>query len=539
MKKNNHIYLSTLPYMFLCFGVMLTFSAAAAVDIREANLDKSIPNNPTQSCEPNLTASDWLATLPKGSDQSDSTQKFSDYRLKESQLISMQPEYNYCRIRHFAERSRQLSDGQGGWYTPGNGGTQNTSKEVSGTLGEAPTCMNHPSDQGKPLNERHSIMYTPQDGSPAVCFSPQDMEEIDTCDEVDSDGNLESFISREGGNSCMKKPDGSICSVQPGSVSEISTSDTTLYFYDTVPGGSNGACYAAPGGAGSEEDVLNSEMPTTGCKTVGGVDFCAEDSQDMCDGYGNCAPGCGSVTDGAGNTNFVCAASDFDGDGVPDYSDPDIDGDGIPNSQDTDNDNDGQDDPTPPNTPTVSMPFTRNDVTGITAMLNGIKNATSSTATGINGLQSSIDGLTSAIQGGAGTGTGGGAGGGTSAGEQGIQDGIDELKEELTEGEFTALGNRENTWSTLFDESFLEDMETQKENLSTQFNQEFNTIKSEFSSLVQITAVGGSFESRQMSLKGADVDVSLSRFSDMFSIIGLVMVFMATVYSMFIVIGGK
>lgn len=422
------------------------------------------------------------------------------------------------------------------WRTNPDGSRWNEKENESyfriyGNTTLAPSCLNLPD---APNNQ-----ILGKNGEQWKCYTAKSLADADTCQDTPAD---ETYISSVGGASCMPQPDGSVCPVNSSAVSEITTADgTTHYFYKPNLNDSSGTCYQSSMAFEDVSDVnLNENMPSSGCEIIGGINYCAESEANVCDGYGNCSPGCGTVTSGT-STNVVCASPDFDGDGVPDYQDPDKDGDGIPNEQDLDNDNDGFDDPRNPfGGGTTTMPFTPTDVQGINTMLSGIRTNTSATSQGISGLQGSINGLTAAIQNGAVSGGGGsGAGGGTSTGEQGIQDGIDELKEELTEGEFTALGNRENTWSTLFDDSFLEDMETQKENLSTQFNQEFNTIKSEFSSLVQITSVGGSFESRQMSLKGVDVDVSLSRFSDMFSIIGLVMVFMATVYSMFIVIGGK
>lgn len=529
-KYNYKTHLLTF-LLFLIGGLLLSFKSYA--DIREGQ--QAISEAPTTltQCVPSQTANEWLATLPTGDSQSDATQRFSDFSLVSQSVIMSQPEYNFCKMRYVATRNRYLSNGQGSWYQPSNGGVQTNSTDVNGTYEQVPSCNNLPADQGKPYTEKHTLMYTDSNDT-TMCFSPKDLAEIDTCEQSDSDGNFETYISDVGGASCMPKGDGSVCPVSPSSVSEITTSGgETVYFYKTDLGADNSSCYLSS--EGQENTTINDQMPTQGCATIGGLDYCTESSSNVCDGNGNCQAGCGSVTTG-GQTTFVCAASDLDGDGVPDYADPDIDGDGIPNSQDLDNDNDGVDDPVYQGGGSTSSPFTTSSVNQILNSLSGIKTNTQNTNNGVNSLTGAVESLTGAIEG---MTTGGGSGGGFAAGAQQITDGIEDLKEEISEGEFTAIGSRENGWSSLFGEEFLEELQEKKEKLTEKFNEEYAKIKNESASLITITASGGSFQERAMQLKGQSVDISFSRFNEMFSIIGLIVVFMCTVYAMFIVIGGN
>lgn len=219
---------------------------------------------------------------------------------------------------------------------------------IYGTVEEAPTCLNHPSSQNKPAAEQYSILKTLEDGT-SYCYSPNDLADADTCEQKDSDGLYESFISSESGISCMEKPeDGSICPVKKNFEITSNSSGNTSYFYDYDTSVNPSACYqrntvTPPQPQDLEKD---NQFPTTDgqCSESNGISMCNENPLNVCDQYGNCQQGCGSVSFG-GEQEFICLSGDIDNDSIPDYQDRDKDGDGIPNEDDLDADGDGIEDP--------------------------------------------------------------------------------------------------------------------------------------------------------------------------------------------------
>lgn len=354
--------------------------------------------------------------------------------------------------------------------------TYNTTQQTSigGTQSEVPQCINLGNNpDGTPAYPDHSHLGKDSSGT-SYCYNPQDLADVDTCEINDENGNPETFISDFGGASCMPKSDGSVCPVKPSEVSEISTSDgTTVYFYKADNSDQTGACYNSQE-AVEKPNTFNENMPTSGCDTIGGIEYCSELSQNVCDGNGNCAAGCGMVTSG-GTTNVVCATPDFDGDGVPDYQDPDRDGDGIPNEQDLDNDNDGIDDAVTGYTGTTSQSLGR------------------------------IEGLLSQIA----QNSGGGSGGGSGASASQIGESVgEEVKEKLTElGDFSTADyeNRVNDKITASNEAIDQFLEADESDLTNAFDE--SEYQSSFSTFKGLLSSSGCTAQFSIPLTGQNLDM--------------------------------
>lgn len=248
-----------------------------------------------------------------------------------------QVNYSYKLYRTNTSNGEEYLDRTIGSYT-----------NVYGTVEEVPTCLNHPANQGKPLSEQYTILKKRQDGT-SQCYSPKDLAEVDSCEQKDSDGLYESFISSESGVSCMEKPeDGSICPVKKNFEITSNSSGNTSYFYEYDTSTEPSTCYQLNTVTPPQPQNLeiDSQFPNVdgACSESNGISMCNENPLNVCDQNGNCQQGCGSVSFG-GQQEFICLSGDIDNDSIPDYQDRDKDGDGIPNEDDLDADGDGIEDP--------------------------------------------------------------------------------------------------------------------------------------------------------------------------------------------------
>jgi hypothetical protein len=164
------------------------------------------------------------------------------------------------------------------------------------------------------------------------CYDPAQASFVDDCNLNSTDQYLAVPVTAPVG--CFTTSNGSQCKYNSVDVGN----GVSAYELDL-----EGDCYSdndLPDIDGLPDDAdtpINSEDT---CKPWGGTGMiCPEKREDVCDMYGNCNEGCGTV-----NGTFVCIDADRDGDGVPDYLDPDVDGDGVRNEDDLDNDGDGIDD---------------------------------------------------------------------------------------------------------------------------------------------------------------------------------------------------
>lgn len=329
----------------------------------------------------------------------------------------------------------------------------------TGVWEEAPSCPPQPtSSNDTNYYPDYTILRKMENGT-NQCFSPQILADADTCEQKDSDGLYESFISSESGVSCMEKEeDGSICPVKKNFEITSNTTGNTSYFYEYDTSVSPSTCY--------QQNTVNPPQPqpleidqtfpsTVGqCSESNGISMCNENPLNVCDSNGNCQPGCGSISFG-GQQEFVCLSGDIDNDSIPDYQDRDRDGDGILNEDDLDADGDGLEDAIS-NTPNrVRTPH-----------------------------QSSLEQLLAQIVQNTSNGTGGGSGSGASAAQIG-ESVADELEEKLVEqADFSgteyeqSVNAKIEATDTAIDE-FLENDEKDLTNAfdETDFQGSFSTLK--------------------------------------------------------------
>jgi hypothetical protein len=163
------------------------------------------------------------------------------------------------------------------------------------------------------------------------CYDPAQANLVDDCNLNSTDQYLAVPVTAPIG--CFTTSNGSQCKYKSVDVGN----GVNAYELDL-----EGDCYTDlfPDIEGDPETTTTPTNSEDTCKPWGGTGMiCREKREDVCDMYGNCNEGCGTV-----NGTFVCIDADRDGDGVPDYLDPDVDGDGVRNEVDLDNDGDGIDD---------------------------------------------------------------------------------------------------------------------------------------------------------------------------------------------------
>ena len=203
--------------------------------------------------------------------------------------------------------------------------------------GNTPPCTRFNDDDFTFLYDRIPVLVCDQ-GSIVTgdeCYSLLDVREADSC--PDSASVPDFVLPADGSGSsnvCLPSDDGSRCAYSLDSSGEFYTYNFEANCYDSdIP------VYDEDGLATTAD-----RNPDQVCEDLGnGTHACVEDPDNVCSN-GTCQAGCGFF--GLGDqTEFICFAEDFDGDGIPDYADPDIDGDGIPNDEDLDSDGDGKDDP--------------------------------------------------------------------------------------------------------------------------------------------------------------------------------------------------
>lgn len=330
-----------------------------------------------------------------------------------------------------------------------------------GSVTTVPSCENLSVDQGVPFSQSHSHLGYDSSGMPQ-CYTTQALADADTCEEKDSDGLYESFISSESSVSCMEKPeDGSICPVKKNFEITSNSTGNTSYFYEYDTNSDPASCY--------KQNTVEPPQPTSlemdntfpsnvgECSESNGISMCNENPINVCDQNGNCQKGCGSIAFG-GQQEFVCLSGDLDNDGIPDYQDRDKDGDGIKNEDDLDSDGDGIEDPIDNTSNNVRTPH-----------------------------QSTLEQLLGQIAQNTSGGTGGGGGSGASASQIG-ESVAEELEEKLVEqADFSgteyeqSVNAKIEATDTAIDE-FLEDNEKDLTNAfdETEFKSSFSTLKSTF-----------------------------------------------------------
>lgn len=176
-------------------------------------------------------------------------------------------------------------------------------------------------------------------GAAPFCYGQDDLNMRDSCPDSTQDG---AYVLPVNANNqqpvmCLDKPDGSSCKYTKQGSAYVTDFENDCYELNGLPRFNDSAI--------TQPDPTNPECQDIG----GGVNFCLEKQENVCDANGKCNSGCGKVAIGDSPSIFGCMSGDTDGDGLADYLDPDLDGDGIRNEDDLDSDGDGKDDPTLPN----------------------------------------------------------------------------------------------------------------------------------------------------------------------------------------------
>lgn len=245
-----------------------------------------------------------------------------------SEDVEMRHNYNgpgQCKYKFYKSHYNRIQKSTGEWIEDGR--YQSFNFNQTGPYETTYAC--------DPTSE-HSITGTRTGDSHSVCFTPQSLADVDTCD-VNSPwlpvgSSTDTF-------QCKTKPDGSRCRY------EMKQSNGQSWLQPTAEPDN---CFTGNGSLYEEPDPA--PTPPTGdeCQEIGnGITACPENPANVCDSNGLCQTGCGTVAF-AGEEHFMCLSSDTDGDGLGDYADPDIDGDGIHNDDDIDADGDGREDPVYP-----------------------------------------------------------------------------------------------------------------------------------------------------------------------------------------------
>lgn len=341
-------------------------------------------------------------------------------------------------------------------------------------------------------NTDYTVMLDDEAGTP-TCYHPDQLADADTCDE---DGTSYPVTGLSQSSVCYNKADGSKCQLN----------------FDAASGN-----YVSVGGPFCYNDAFPEYTPpettdNSQCTPVDSGTWCPADEGAVCDANGVCPTGCGNITY-QGETVFGCITQDGE------QPICDADGDGITDSN-------------------CLIPDGEFDDSGIVSALNSV-NSNIDTTNGLlaeanqigNGIKSSIDSQTTAL---------GAKLDAVNQNLQGVEEAAASVSGVLTRDFSTDAGGRDTSnWSGLFDQSSLDAVLQSVADKKAEIQTELSIIQSEFDGLVAIGPVTNTFDERNITVKGVDYDVSFSRFSDIYSWIGLVVMLCATVASMMIVLGSK
>lgn len=133
--------------------------------------------------------------------------------------------------------------------------------------------------------------------------------------------------------------------------------------------------------------------------------------------------------------------------------------------------------------------------------------------------------------------TGGGTGGGTGTGEPCTGDDCDTTPTD----DFTITGERkQGGLNNIFTDDDLAELEQEIEDKKTELTEYIDKIKRESKTIFEInTSVSGSYTEHKETIKGAEVDLGMGRFSGFFQIIAPALIFVSTVAALFIMLGGN
>lgn len=479
------------------FVLVLTITDAYA-DIYEQS--PSLDAGVTQSCELEKEPSQAVDEFNRGNNlpRTDGADRFTaatqtniSYYDYGNGTCQAQVNYSYQHYRRNTSNGEEHLERNIGSYTV-----------IYGTMEDAPTCSNLPEDQNVPVSEGHFILHTLEDGS-HKCFAPKDLAESDTCEAKDQNNAYESHMTKTSGVSCLEKDDGSICPVKLGTSITLNSDNTTYNFYSFDQSQPSDSCYKSnyvdpPQSEDAEEITSNLPSNQGECERINGIDtgmICNENPSNVCDQYGNCNEGCGTVQSG-GEQIFACFSEDFDEDGVPDFKDPDRDGDGIHNDQDTDKDGDGIDD----------AEYTYGSGGG----------------NSLSTLESLLGQIAQNTQGGSGGGSGN---------SQGVIDAIGELGEQIEESTNVTIGTK----GTLFTQS---EAEAEIQEATEKLNAKIEEIKEHFSGMFSIGSGTGSFSGcfDIAQINGSKHGGCIDEYADEMSMVAIALLFIFALISVVIIL---
>ncbi|WP_340677872.1 hypothetical protein [Paraglaciecola sp.] len=340
-------------------------------------------------------------------------------------------------------------------------------------------------------------------GAATLCFWDQDLMQRDSCPDSSAAGD---FILPVGSNTdatmCVSKSDGSYCGYRKSG--EAYVSDVELNCYQ------------------GEQPTYQFETPTpepNNCSKIGTVTACPADPEAKCGqsgivngqmSYSACEAGCGySDLTNSGTSTFMCLTGD---DGLPPVDEPEpVD---------------------PPETPPTTGEKSITDRIDITnSLLGGLKTTNEGIKTGVNKAVTELTELNKELK-------------NNSAGLGALNDKTDGILTEIRKiaspvFTTTAQGRSTGGIAGLFDQSKIDAAKLQAEAKKTEYLDFIETIKSDASAAFTLSNPSANFESRTLVISGQTYNISMSRFSDNFSLMGTVVMFLAALATISILLGGK
>lgn len=127
-----------------------------------------------------------------------------------------------------------------------------------------------------------------------------------------------------------------------------------------------------------------------------------------------------------------------------------------------------------------------------------------------------------------------------SGGVGGLGQKLDEIKDELEKETFTTTtGNIDKSLiNGLFDSQKIAAVKANQEVIKTEIQTFINTSRSELSNMLKINAPASTgYQARTVTLFGHTIDLSLNRFSDFFSMLAAPILFVCSIFALFIMLG--
>jgi hypothetical protein len=281
------------------------------------------------------------------------------------------------------------------------------------------------------------------------------------------------------------------------------------------------------------DPVVEDNVPTTDCFSTLNGSYCIEDPNDVCsivtDSLGNtyqsCKENCGYV-----NNQFMCVGTpdnplDADPNDLPKscldvnfaINNPEL----CQVSHDLDKNEDGvidsQDDSYNFNQQNIQL----NDLTNLTKEGVLAQQTTNNILNETNKILAEIDQSNTILN------------------ETILNDENEESTEETQEDYEVLAERKQGGFESLLTQESIDEVNLNIENLKTEFFNYKAQIESEFSQFTTFNVTGGGYQKHETVLKGATVDLGISKFAQLFKDMAPILLFVATVIAFYILLGGR